>query len=579
MDFAKKWYDYLAMRTATLFVVFYLVIWAPLGQISTFDSSMMTLDQRFGMVEAFWQPNEAAELGIGWERILFYWREIQPVGPEDWNTLHVLEEWLVEAEQHNRTVVGLLKNTAPWASEDGTEAGLPKGLYLPVDDPDNLWANFVRQVAEYYGSRNVHHWIIWNEPEIRPGVFGYEFAGSVSDYYQLLKVAYKVMKDADPEATIHLAGLTWWHDQGYLRRFLDVASADPEGPKNGFFFDVISIHIYFRTETVRTVLNAVKAIQVEYGIDKPLWINETNAPPNKDPMWPVDRPTFDVDLDQQAWFVIQAFALGFASDAERIGIYKLIDIHLPPGGESFGLMRPDFSRRPAFDAYKQATQYIAGFDNVELETSPQYYLVNFERPTGLTRILWTRSVSPTSVLVTATEKTATLVDINGDTRRIKSVDGQYTLNLDGARCEGECYIGGKPIILVEESNLIQRIIRSALPEGSGLKPSVATIEQPAQQGQSDPPAELPQNQNTVDLHPTDVPKADNEADRMPEPITIVPEIAPSRIPSAVIEEQDSATEVLEQDIGVQTNFELVGLVFLGLGLTVSLLLLAKLIRK
>ena len=53
-------------------------------------------DLRFGAVASFWAPNEAAELGVGWERILFYWSEIQPFGPGDWNTLHVLDEWLSE---------------------------------------------------------------------------------------------------------------------------------------------------------------------------------------------------------------------------------------------------------------------------------------------------------------------------------------------------------------------------------------------------------------------------------------------------------------------------------------------------
>jgi len=55
------------------------------------------VDPRFGVIESFWQPEEAAELNVGWDRILFYWNEIQPTSPDDWNTLHVLEEWLDEA--------------------------------------------------------------------------------------------------------------------------------------------------------------------------------------------------------------------------------------------------------------------------------------------------------------------------------------------------------------------------------------------------------------------------------------------------------------------------------------------------
>lgn len=75
------------------------------------------IDPRFGAIESFWAANEAAELGVGWERILFYWNEIQPTGPTDWNTLHVREEWLHEANAHGRQVVGLLKNTPNWATD------------------------------------------------------------------------------------------------------------------------------------------------------------------------------------------------------------------------------------------------------------------------------------------------------------------------------------------------------------------------------------------------------------------------------------------------------------------------------
>ncbi len=406
-------------------------------------------DQRFGITEAFWQPEEAAELGVGWERILFYWRELQPMGPEDWNTLHVLEEWLVEADTRGRKVVGLLKNTAPWASEDGTEAGLPKGLYLNINDPENLWASFVRKTASYYGERGVTNWIIWNEPEIKKGVYGFEFAGNASDYYQLLKVAYKVIKTEQPEAVIHLAGLTWWHDQSFLNRLLMHAVNDPEGEEYGYFFDVISLHLYFRTESIPVVLNAVKSIQERYSIDKPIWINETNAPPNQDPGWPVNRPSFEIDLEQQAWFIIQAFALGFASGADSISVYKLIDIHIAPGEESFGLLRPDLSRRPAYEAYKTATTTMRHFSEARLDRTAGYYQVTLELPEGTTHVLWTRSPTSTAVTIPSNSEQASLLRFDGKKIRISSNDGFYRVELEGARCNQECLVGGPPIILTE----------------------------------------------------------------------------------------------------------------------------------
>lgn len=409
------------------------------------------VDPRFGIIEAFWEPEDAAELNVGWDRILFYWNEIQPTGPDDWNTLHVLEEWLVDAQAHDRMVMGLLKNTPAWATDGEPYSGVPRGLYLPVDDPDNLWAEYVRKVVEYYAPRGVHHWIVWNEPEIAPGVYGHEFGGSTRDYYQLLKVAYQVAKEHDPQAVIHLAGWSYWHDPTWLNQFLRVAAADPDAPANNYFFDAVTLHIYFRVETVEELVNEVWDIQERFGLRKPIWINETNASPNLDPDWPVERPAFQVDLDQQAWYIVQAHALGFGAQAARIGVYKLIDVLLPPGGESFGILRPDRSRRPAFDAYKTTQAYLGGFlYPVGRQQARDFYVFTFKRKTGLTRVLWARNSATVTLDVPALADEALLVSAVGDARTIRARDGVYRIRLPGARCAPACDIGGPPYFLVEQ---------------------------------------------------------------------------------------------------------------------------------
>lgn len=420
-------------------------------------SARATPDPRFGAVEAFWAPDAAAAAGIGWERILFYWREIQPSGPQDWNTLHVLEEWLAAAQGQGREVVGVLKQTPGWATDGVENAGIPRGLYLPPDHSGNLWANYVRRIAAYYGPRGVHHWIIWNEPDIAAGVHGYEFAGSVSDYYRLLKVAYLVMKETDPQAVIHLAGLTYWHDElagqpQYLQRLLETAAADPSAADHHFYFDVISLHIYFRSETALPIVANLDAIQRQFSLDKPIWINETNAPPNQDPAWPVTRPEFDVSLDQQAWFLVQAHALGFAAGAARIGVYKFSDVLATPGSEPFGLLRADLTPRPAYAAYQQMTQLLGGFTQVALDSQPAYHRVTFRQPERLVHVLWARGQQGTLAAAPAAlagAPGAILIDLSGQTQPVAAINGNYLIPLAGARCGSECIIGGPPRYLVE----------------------------------------------------------------------------------------------------------------------------------
>ena len=84
-------------------------------------SAQSTPDPRFGAVEAFRDPNSARDLNLGWERILFYWSELQPNGPDDWNIFHVEDGWISTALANGRQVIGLLENTPRWAT-DGAES-------------------------------------------------------------------------------------------------------------------------------------------------------------------------------------------------------------------------------------------------------------------------------------------------------------------------------------------------------------------------------------------------------------------------------------------------------------------------
>ncbi len=416
-------------------------------------------DNPFGVVEGFWFPELTCELGAGWERIIFDWSQHQPTGPDDWHTLNVDDRWLKAANQCGREVIALLKHTPAWATDGLPGAGVPRGLYLAVDDPGNLWANFVRRSAEYYASRGVNHFIVWNEPDISRETYGFEYEGELEDYFQLLKVAYLAAKQGNPSAVLHMAGTTYWHDVNegqrlYMDRLLERITQDGEAAQHGHYFDVFSLHIYFRTDTVYEIVRETRDLLDRYGLeDKRIWINETNAAPTDDPQWPVERPVYQLNLEQQAAFLMQTAGLGLAAGAERIAVYKLYDQALPPGGESFGILSPaDQSPRPAYSTWQTVIEYLNGVEQARRASTPRVDAVHMQHTDGhQTAMLWARTAEAAQVEVEATGDKALLIDQYGTITLLRPTNGIYTLSLPGATCNevDGCAVGGAVWLLVQ----------------------------------------------------------------------------------------------------------------------------------
>jgi hypothetical protein len=416
-------------------------------------------DPRFGAVEAFRAPKDAADLGLGWERAIFFWNQIQPNSPNEWNDFYFDEGWLADARAHGREMVGLLEGTPGWATDGSPNAGVPRGLHRPIDDPGNVWATFVRTIVRRYAGR-IDHWIIWNEPDIVPPEYGVQWDGSVADYAQLLRVAYLVAKRENPQAVIHFAGLTYWHDvvNGrplYLQRYMDEARKDPAAADHHYYFDAISLHIYFTTDSVYDITAEFARVLHRNGLSQPIWINETNAPPFDDPLNPWTIPDWKVTLDQQAGFLVQAFAQGLAAGAQRIAVYKVMDFPpYAPGYEPYGLVRSDGTRRPAFEAMRVVTTYFAGARSAKIERTRARSIVTIDRGDKTTRVLWARGKTQVSIALPALAPQARLVTHLGQTQVITPTGGVYRLTLSGALCADPlhgCAVGGAPLLVVEDA--------------------------------------------------------------------------------------------------------------------------------
>jgi hypothetical protein len=413
--------------------------------------------------------------------VRFHWAQVQPDGPDEWQEAEVTDAELANELASGREVVGLLIGIPAWAMD---ERGLPRGLYSPPDSPDNTWGNFVRLAVSRYRGQ-INHWIIWNEPDVwDPAHPGYTWPGTEADFVQLLRVAYLVTREENPDAVIHLGAMSHWWDalygrELYLRRFLRALTADPGAAANNYYYDVLTLHLYFHPAGIYELTETYAAIQRDFGIDKPIWLVETNAAPSGDPAWPVASPTFDISLQEQAAFMPQVFALALAAGAQRIAIYKLIDT---PGDyaanpEPFGLIRMDGSRRPAFTTAQVAIDRLAGAQRASWVDRGAVSRVMVEGGDWATSVIWSRLPSPQEALVPAQSTQAVLYDMWGSARAMYPTDGYYRVQLANGECQETvaefCMIGGPPVYLVERMEV------GTSPESSAITPVSESVNTPS----------------------------------------------------------------------------------------------------
>jgi hypothetical protein len=362
----------------------------------------------FGVIEAYYRPEEAAALGAGWDRIIFHWDAFQPDSADEWDSSAVPLDALETARAAGRRVVGLIKATPPWASASGTPGGVPFGLDEPYDSPDNLFGAFVTRLVQAYAPLGVHDWILWNEPDIRPGEGIVEFEGEVADYAALVRTGYQAIKAADPTAHVQLAGMTYWYDanafrEPYLRRLLRLLYNHPQAAANDYFFDGVTLHIYFTTWTVVPIIAQTNAILYDFGLSrKQVWLAETNASPRRDPAAALPDAMFQVSLAQQADFIVQAAALARSQGVDRVAVYRLYDNAFTPGAsEPWGLVRGDGSLRPAFAAWQQVIARFSGAQRAEYTPVEGADLVTFRFPDYTLYALWSSNFEGGEFLINA----------------------------------------------------------------------------------------------------------------------------------------------------------------------------------
>jgi hypothetical protein len=426
-----------------------------------------------GIVDAGRDASAARTAGASWDRALFLWQLIQPKGPNDW----ALDSYLDGARlkptlSSGIPLVGVVQGTPAWAGTDWHDgaSGVPTGLEYPVNDARNTFGQFMLRLAKTYRGR-INTWVVWNEPDFVPGESGswWTWSGNASDFYRLLKTAYRAIKQVDPSATVVFPATTYFADavhgrELFLSRVLQQANKDPEAPPNGYFFDALGVNLYCSLDAVYRVHGIYASILQQYQLEKPQWLTETNCPVYNDATTP-EPATGRITTDEQAAYLIEAVALARAAGYQRIGWYSMVD-HDPSSGifDRWGLVRTNGTHRPAYRAFEVASQYLARPDLIArlapfgTATADGWPVtrVLLDDPTQHTRIqvLWRTSAGPSTVDVEAGGSTARLIDPLGFSTPARRSDSTWEVPLPPTRMAMPSdppgfASSGYPVLLVE----------------------------------------------------------------------------------------------------------------------------------
>jgi len=280
------------------------------------------------------------EAGIGWVRMDFLWSDIEPeCNVFDFAKYDRIVNMLFE---NNIKVLGILNYSTDWASSCGKWNCPPKDSKIFVD--------YCVKVIRRYKDK-IKHWEVWNEPD---SPTYWQPQDGLKVYCRLLKEVYIAAKKEDPECVILNGGIS--AGLGSVDRLYENGAKD--------YFDIMNIHIFddpLRLDAISTVSAypklVYKAMSRNGDGQKKIWVTEIGCPGVKngsrvENWWMGNNPQ---EEEQARWVTDVYTKLLGDKNIEVVFWAFLRDCkgHWGNGIDYFGLVRWDFSRKPAFFSYKK----------------------------------------------------------------------------------------------------------------------------------------------------------------------------------------------------------------------------------
>jgi len=315
--------------------------------------------------------DQVQQAGFNWIRQQVHWRDIEPgKGAYNWG---FLDQIVDQAQRHGVRVLFSIVWSPPWATKDGS-SGMP-------DDPNDFGDLVAAMAARYKGKGLAYE--IWNEENYAVENAGY--VAGAGRYVELLKVAYTRIKQADPNAIVVCGALTptgtndpyvaiddltylrrmFEYQGGIIRDYFDVLGAHvggtlnppdtlwPGNPGPGPGWRDHSTHYFRHVEKIRAVMES-------YGLgNKKIWLTEfgwASTEKVTDQAAPGYGYAYYNSEQEQADYIVRAYQKGCTDYQPWMGAMFLWNLNFgqefPAGDEKspFGIIRPDGTWRPAYDA-------------------------------------------------------------------------------------------------------------------------------------------------------------------------------------------------------------------------------------
>ncbi len=284
------------------------------------------------------------EAGVGFVRMDFLWDDIEPTSGNF--QFEKYDKIVGLLTSHGIKILGLLSYNASWTGNNWNAP--PNKVYF---------TKYAKNVVRRYKDK-IKYWEIWNEPDDEQY---WTPQDDMLSYTELLKTVYPVLKSEDPSCVIVLGGLSKTIAVS-LRRIYKNGGKD--------YFDVVNFHPFVDPlmSNAYSLLEGIykgvyHVMERKQDTEKSIWFSELGCPgvsiSNKANGWWLGKSPME---DQQAVWVKKVYDKPLHwKGVQKIfwAFFRDTPNYFKNGVDFFGLVRQDFSKKPAYDVYKnKAKAYV-----------------------------------------------------------------------------------------------------------------------------------------------------------------------------------------------------------------------------